>query len=683
MKALRIALALCAAATASTVAACADNDVGTHTTALVQYQSCTALEADLRSVIAQEMESMIDQMSDPNRGWGGEDAADGGGSPPPSGDGREEGVDYSGTNNQEGGVDEADFLKTDGFHIYTINGNRLHVFAVPTFGELVPLSTTELEGRPREMLLDGDKVAVFSMIDVQGLPEDHPLRAVVRVPNETEWYWRTTQVSKLTVLDLTDRTAPRLVKELYLEGWYQTAREVDGSVRLAAYSLINGYWSWWRFWDAANGNPYVAKWLVRQWVNTVSLDELLPNLYQRTPDGALVARSFTGNACRSFYRPSDSHGRGVTSILSVDLRDPELRVDSDHVVTNYSQVYASTDTLVLTEPAHDWWWFYWNQRRPDLLNIHTFDISQPGVSRYLASGRVEGWVPDQFAIDEEAGRIRIATTTDMWRRWWLDDEDDAQPPSESHVWVLERQGQRLTTVGHLGGLGVGERLFAARFEPDRAYLVTFRQTDPLYTIDLSSPTEPRVAGELEIPGFSTYLHPVAEGKLLSVGVGGDENGANWRTQISIFDVSDMSAPTQQDVEVLANEDGWGWSEALWEHKAFQYWAPKQLLSVPMSSYVDEFDGTTWRYRYLSRLELITVDLTAGLSRHGTIDHSAYYNADPDHWWLNRDIRRTIFMGDFIYAVSDLAITVHRASDLGQVTAQPLPGFDPEDYYWWW
>jgi uncharacterized secreted protein with C-terminal beta-propeller domain len=134
MKAFRIALALCAAATASTVTACDDNDVGTHTTALVQYQSCTALEADLRSVIAQEMESMIDQMSDPNRGWGGEDAADGGGSPPPSGDGREEGVDYSGTNNQEGGVDEADFLKTDGFHIYTINGNRLHVFAVPAFG---------------------------------------------------------------------------------------------------------------------------------------------------------------------------------------------------------------------------------------------------------------------------------------------------------------------------------------------------------------------------------------------------------------------------------------------------------------------------------------------------------------------------------------------------------------------
>jgi uncharacterized secreted protein with C-terminal beta-propeller domain len=305
------------------------------------------------------------------------------------------------------------------------------------------------------------------------------------------------------------------------------------------------------------------------------------------------------------------------------------------------------------------------------------------VSRYLASGRVEGWVPDQFAIDEESGRIRLATTTDMWRRWWLGDDDEAQPPSESHVWVLEREGPRLRTVGRLDGLGIGERLFSARFEPDRAYLVTFRQTDPLYTIDLSSPTEPRVAGELEIPGFSTYLHPVAEGKLLSIGVGGDENGANWRTQISLFDVSDMSAPAQQDVEVLANEDGWGWSEAMWEHKAFQYWAPKQLLSVPMSSYVDEFDGNTWRYRYLSRLELVTVDLAAGLSRHGTIDHSAYYNVDPDRWWMHRDIRRTIFMGDFIYAVSDLAITVHRASDLGQVAAQTLPGYDPEDWYWWW
>lgn len=677
-------LALPVIAAASLLAAgCDDDGLNSQTTELVQYQSCAALERDLRSVIQAELESMIDQAADPRWGWGLDDAADGG-SPPSSGEGggRQEGVDYSGTNNQEGGVDEADFLKTDGYHVYALNGNRLHVFAVPTFGQLDAVSVTPLEGHPRQMLLDGDRVAVFSTIDVERLPAEHPLRT--RVGQSTEdagWYWRADLVTKLTVLDLSDRAQPRLEKELYLEGWYQTAREIDGSVRVAAYSYITGFWSWWRFWDAAGGNPAVARWLVRQWVATVTLDQLLPNLYLRTPDGELVTRRFTGDACRSFYRPTDSHGRGVTSILSLDLRDPDLAIDSDHVVTNHSTVYASTDTLVLAEPAHDWWWYYDHQRDPDLLNVHAFDIASPGVTRYLASGRIQGWVPDQFAIDEEAGRIRLATTTDVWRRWWLDGDD--QPPSESHVWVLERRGGRLRTVGHVGGLGLEERLFAVRFLPDRAYLVTFRQTDPLYTIDLSDPVAPRVAGELEIPGFSTYLHDVGSGKLLSIGVGGDETGANWRTQISLFDVADMSSPQLFDVEVLVNEDGWGWSEALWEHKAFQYWAPRRLLAVPMSSYASEWVGDEYHYRYLSRLELVTVDLEAGLSRHGSIDHSAYYNADPDHWWSFRDIRRTIFMGDFIYAVSDRAITVHRADDLGQVTAQLLPGHDPDDWYWWW
>jgi hypothetical protein len=153
----------------------------------------------------------------------------------------------------------------------------------------------------------------------------------------------------------------------------------------------------------------------------------------------------------------------------------------------------------------------------------------------------------------------------------------------------------------------------------------------------------------------------------------------------MFDVGDFANPTLTDSLPLDLGSGWGWSEALWEHKAFTYWAPERLLAVPQSSYQPV--GTSpegWQeYRYLSRLELINVDPTTGLSRKGAIDHSAYYNADPDHYWSYVDIRRSIFMGDYVYAISDRAITVHRTSDLGQVTAQPLPGHQPDDLYWWW
>ncbi len=667
------------------LAACASDEPHaiSRTTELVQYDSCLSLEGDLKRVLIQEVEANIDRASDPR--WGSPEDSAGDPASGDSGGGREEGVDYSGTNNQEGGVDEADFVKTDGYHLYTINGNRLHVFGVPTFGTLVPESETELEGHPQQMLLDGDKVAVFSTISVGTLPVGHPLRALVGRSDQDDgnWYWRSDILTKLTILDLADRTAPRLVRELYLEGWYQTAREVDGSVRLGAYSSINTPWNWWRFWDQANQDPVRAKRLARRQISAMSLDDLLPNLYVRSPDGAIATRALVGTACQSWYRPTDSHAHGVTSIVSVDLRSADLRVESDHVITNWSTLYASTDTLVLTEAAHDWWWFYRWDGDPEQLNVHAFDISTPGRTRYLASGRVEGYLTDQFAIDEQDGYLRLATTTNLWRRWWLDNDDQAPP--ETHVWVLSQLGTQLRTVGHLDGIAPGERLFAARFMSDRAYLVTFEQIDPLFTIDLTDPVQPRVVGELEIPGFSTYLHPIADGKLLSIGVGGDANGANWRTQVSLFDASDMAMPKLDDVEVLENDGGWGWSEAMWEHKAFQYWAPKGLLAIPMTSYANDYDPQTGRYnyRYLSRLELINVDLATGLSRRGSIDHSAYYNSDPDHYWYYRDVRRSIFMGDYVYAISDRAITVHRVSDLGQVAAERLPGYDQADFYWWW
>ena len=677
-------LALALAGAGLTACGSGEPHVVSTTTELVQYGSCSALEDDLKQVLYDEMAFQIDHADD--WGWGGPASADGEGAPTSgddSGGGRQEGVDYSGTNNQEGGVDEADFVKTDGYHLYAINGNRLHVFGVPTFGALVPESATALEGTPRQLLLDGDRVAVFSTIYPQRLPAGHPLRALVGRDDDRGWYWRSDVVTKLTVLDVADRTQPRLLRELYVEGWYQTGREVGGSVRIGAYSWINLPWDWWRFWDLAQHDPDLAKRLARARVEATSLDDLLPNVYDRTPDGTITTRRLTGTACGSWYRPTDSHAHGVTSILSVDLRSDDLAIESDHVVSNWATLYASTDTLVLTEMANDWWWFTRWQDDPDQLNVHVFDIATPGQTRYLASGRVEGWLTDQFAIDEEGGYLRLATTTNPWRRWWRDADD--QPAPESHVWVLARDGRRMVEVGRLDGIAPGERLFAARFLPDRAYLVTFEQIDPLFTIDLRDPTRPVQVGELEVPGFSTYLHPVAEGKLLSIGVGGDENGANWKTQVSLFDVNDLARPGLQDVEVIDNDQGWGWSEAMWEHKAFQYWAPKQLLAIPMTSWAETPNPQTGLvdYRYLSRLELVNVDLATGLSRKGSIDHSAYYNEDPSHYWLNRDIRRSIFMGDYVYAISDVAISVHRVSDLGQVAVERLPGYDPADDYWWW
>jgi hypothetical protein len=664
-------------------------------TRLLRYQTCEALESDLKALVLAEARADLEQYrdypwSDAEDGGDGEPAS--GGDDDSGGDGRDEGEDYSGTNNQEDGVDEADLVKTDGYHIYTLNGNRLHIFGVPEFGQLIPESVTELEGHPRELLVDRDaeKAAIFSMVNVGSLPEEHPLRALVGYPDdddESRWYYRINELTKITVLDISDRTNPSLVREVYVEGWYDTAREIGGSVRMASYSYLHlpFLWELWSQWYENEENVEATMAWAEDQVAELTVSDFVPQVYIRAADGSFVTQSLTGSACNSFQRPTDSRGRGLVSLISFDLFGETLAFDHDHVLANYPTFYASKDMLVITEPANDWWWFWTNEDDAEMLNVHAFDISQPGTTSYLASGRVEGTLFDPFSIDEEDGFLRLATTTNRWARWW---QEDPAPP-ENHIFVLgasETPGQ-MAIVGHVGDIAPGEQIMSARLVGDKGYLVTFEQVDPLFTLDLSNPSNPKVVGELKVPGFSTYLHPIADGKLLAIGYGGDDEGTNWETQISLFDVSNFAAPKLDTTLPIAMDADWAWSEALYEHKAFTYWGKDQLLAVPQSSYayVGETEEGWSDYRYTSRLQLVHVDAEGGkLTQKGTIDHSDFYNQASDEYrWWHTDVRRSIFMGDYIYVLSDLAITVHKTADLGQVTEQTLPGYQPSDEYWWW
>jgi uncharacterized secreted protein with C-terminal beta-propeller domain len=309
-------------------------------------------------------------------------------------------------------------------------------------------------------------------------------------------------------------------------------------------------------------------------------------------------------------------------------------------------------------------------------NIHAFDVSGAGEASYVGSGRIDGTVVSQFALDEEAGLLRVAATTAPWRAW-ADGNQTPPPPPESHIYVLEERGGQLDTVGHLGGIAPQESIFAARFLPDEAFLVTYEQVDPLFTIDLSDPRRPRQIGELEVPGFSTYVQPISDDRLLAIGIGGDESGINWNTQVSLFDVSDRAHPALVDADELVM-NGTGWSEALYEHKAFQYFAPKKLLAVPMSSYTVGIEDDPYAWNWNSRLEVLEVDAETGIRRRGAVDHSRFFDGNGD-WSPTADIRRSIFMGDFIYALSSRALTVNRLDDLSEVAAVELPLF-PEP--WW-
>ena len=662
------------------------------------FVSCEELTAHLRTSLSEEMRvrmlqnnyrgGMVDDMtaeSAPN--------ADSAGS---SDGGRQEGVDFSGTNNQETGVDEADFVKTDGYNIYVINGNRLEIFGVPEFGELEPLSKTEVEGRPNQLLLAGNKAIVFSNIYTYRLPEDHPLREHVQDYSEDWGYWYgSSSITKATVFDLTDKSNPLQIREMYLEGNYKTGRRVGSSVRMVSYAWIDvpgiRYWPEYpeEFWELDWDDPRREE-IANEAVNaamvqndaviaTVELHQLVPQLYERLDSDTFIEHEFTESACSEFAVADDGLGRGFTSILTLDLLGDSFSFDADHIVTNYSEVYASLDTLILAEPSFDWWWFWNNEEIEDSTNIHRFDISNPGITVYTGSGRVSGLIRNQFSLSEYEGFVRVATTQDM-RRWWV--EEQVEPTN--NVFVLAGEDE-LITIGHVGGIAEGESIWSSRFVGDSAYLVTFRNIDPLWTIDLSDPTNPQIRGELEIPGVSTYIHPLDD-HLLTIGYGGNEDGLDWKTQVSLFDVSDFDNPTLASALSMAPTTGddwnYAWSEAAWEHKAFQYWGPKNLLAIPLSTYRYSYNNGEYRYEYVSKLQIINVNTDDGLSLYDAVDHSDFFNSDSNRYWDYRDVRRSIFMGDYIYAISDRGITSHNLENMQLSASERMEGSYYEDYWCW-
>ena len=219
--------------------------------------------------------------------------------------------------------------------------------------------------------------------------------------------------------------------------------------------------------------------------------------------------------------------------------------------------------------------------------------------------------------------------------------------------------------------------------------------DPLWTIDLSDPTNPTIMGELEVPGVSTYIHPLSDDAILTIGLGpADEEtglGLDWsHTRLSLFNVSNFSDPQLSQTLSLSpvadpnNGWSWAWSEATWEHKAFQYWAPKGMLAVPLNTYrydyyYDEAGKYHYDYDWVSKLMIVNVT-EDGLELYGEVNHSQFYETDENRWWNSYNIRRSIFMGDYIYAISHGGITVTNLDTLEESDSHQFVEYNQEQVF---
>jgi uncharacterized secreted protein with C-terminal beta-propeller domain len=667
---------------------------------LVAFESCEVLEQNLKANLAEQMRVHLLSLDETGFGFIEDDMAEG--VPVPSNPGgRQEGVDYSGTNNQEADVDEGDFVKTDGYYLYVLSGNQLVIMGVPEVGQLVENASVALEGRPDQLLLikgadssSAQKSVVFSTVSTYDIDDEHPLRPLIeKEMGDNRFYWYTV-FTKVTVIDHSNPEDPQVVHELYLEGSYQTSRKVGSAVHIFTYSWIEvdglKYWpdlpdDYYRdpenlvreeLWNKGISDAITYN---DQLIESLTLEDLVPRIFLVVPDG-VVAHDFTAQGCGNCVIAEDGMSRGFTSILSFEALGDTFTFEADHVVSNWSIIYASSDTVLLAEPSDDWWWYWNNDEFEEATNIHRFDSTATGSLQYSGSGRVTGTVLSQFSLSAYEGIIRVATTTDQWNRWWVTNP----PPPENHLYTLSGDNT-LEVVGQLDGIAVGERIWSARFIEDRGYLVTAENIDPLWTIDLSDPENPTIMGELEVPGVSTYVHPLEDDHLLTIGFGGDQQGLDGSIKVSLFDVSDFANPRRKDVLTLFAAEGedwssWGTSEALYEHKAFQYWAPKKLLAVPLSTSLYTMNEFDYGYEYISKLVLVAVDTTSGLSTYGTVDHSDFYNSSSSDYWCYQDIRRSIFMGDYIYAISDRGVTSSNLLSMTLATSILLPGSSCELYW---
>ncbi len=454
-----------------------------------------------------------------------------------------EGVDHSGTNVQEAGVDEADIVKTDGRRIFTLSSGQLVV--VDASGRTRTGTVTVAEGWGRELFIDGDSLLVIT-------------RSTSDAPDGSE-----TVIQRIDV----SGGSPEIVETLNVQGSYISARSVGSTAR-----VILRYDPQWNFpfvYPESEAGEDAAREANRAAVLNSTLDDWLPHYTAGATDSSTGPR-LTG--CNDVHAPSVFSGFGMTIVVSVPIDGDFDPSESTAVMAPGDTVYASLDSLyvattrwVESEAFDDEaaWEDAWRQRR---TSLHRFDISGDEAA-YESSGEVLGVIHNQFSLSEHNGYLRVVTTIgDPWG-----DE------SESHVRVLSTDGDVLVEVGSVGDIGRGEQVQSVRFVGDVSYVVTFRQVDPFYTVDLSDPADPTIVGELKIPGFSSYLHPISDTLVLGVGSDADEDGRVTGAKISLFDVSDLTAP--REVTVWTAPDGW--NDVGWDHRAFLWWAPEGLAVIPL------------------------------------------------------------------------------------------------------
>lgn len=515
--------------------------------------------------------------------------------------------DYSKTNTQVQGVDEADIVKTDGTHIYYLANEKLTIINTENASQMKEMSTIEFDETftPEELFFNNDKIIVigtrFEYDEREkriGIDDDY------LYPN----YMDKTYTSA-KIYNVKDKTNPTLERTVEVEGSYLTARMIDSNVYIASNKYM---------YYAYICNTYKS--------TELNEDDFKPHYLDTATSNETKSINFD---C-IYYIPEFEDTNYLNIVAFNITNNQEANVES--YLGAGEEIYASKENLYVTKTKYD----YERKNKTSITTeIYKFNLNNANCT-FAKAGDVPGSVLNQFSMDECNGYFRIATT------------DSTSWNSESNTNNLYVLNENLETIGKIEGLAKGERIYSVRFMGNRAYMVTFVETDPLFVIDLSNPTTPTVLGELKIPGYSKYLHPYDETHL--IGIGEDTEVVNYGygdrvvtngMKMAMFDVTDPNNPKEL-YNVKIGEKG-TYSELLYNHKALLFSKEKNIIAFPISITENDYKVT------FQGAIVYGVSLEKGFELKTKISNSA---TDYDRYYSRNRVERIIYIKDTLFTLSN-------------------------------
>jgi len=565
------------------------------------------------------------------------------------------------TNNQVPNVDEADFIKNDNKYMYVVANGRVKIIEAWPAATARTLATLSVPvGTPTNLFANDTRLVVYSAVAPSGSRNGFGTSAQACsygfdcVPTGDG------SATHVSIFDTTDKSAPRLVRELDFSGSLIAARKIGNAIHSVVYDppLSERVWQLAsppvlpeRCFDRRDNIDQVAADFGRKVDEKVQRIEALSENGPTLVDGrAPVEPSFLASNVR---------GETFLSLVSFGLDEPGVKAAT--LVSRPGFVYASSNALYVSvphvaSPSEDWYSGIY-ARESSTSEVYKFALgASPSQTRYEASGIVKGTVLNQFAMDEWGGNLRMATTSGH----------APDPNAHSTVTVFAQNGGNLDRAGMVDHIAPSEDIRSVRFDGDRGFVVTFKKTDPLFAIDLATPTAPRLTGELKIPGFSTYMHFMDRTHILAIGLEADDQGSFAffnGIQLQIFDVADMRNPRLLHKSVIGTRGTT--SEALTNHLGFNYFAPKNLLALPMTICDGGGNGTYGQNLSFNGLLVYDASVAGGLVKRGGIPHAIPQNVTCYNWWTeaNSTVKRSVIMDDYVYSVAEDVVKVSNLGNL--------------------